>query len=35
MLTPHFVYEPFISAGAKQLLAMISGGAFGVLGLLG
>ena len=35
MLTPHFVYEPFISAGAKQLVAMISGGAFGVLGLLG
>ena len=35
MLTPHFIYEPFISAGAKQLVAMISGGAFGVLGLLG
>lgn len=35
MLTPHFVYEPFMSAGSKQLLAMISGGAFGVLGLLG
>ena len=35
MLTPHFVYEPFMSAGAKQLLAMVSGGAFGVLGLLG
>ena len=35
MLTPHFLYEPFMTAGAKQLLAMISGGAFGVLGLLG
>ncbi len=35
MLTPHFVYEPFMSAGAKQVLAMVSGGAFGVLGLLG
>lgn len=35
MLTPHFVYEPVMSAGAKQLLAMISGGAFGVLGFIG
>jgi nitrate reductase gamma subunit len=35
MLTPHFVYEPFISAGAKQLLAMVSGGLFGVLGIIG
>lgn len=35
MLTPHFVYEPFMTAGAKQLLAMISGGAFGVLGFVG
>jgi nitrate reductase gamma subunit len=35
MLTPHFVYEPFISAGAKQLLAMVSGGAFGLFGFLG
>jgi nitrate reductase gamma subunit len=35
MLTPHFVYEPFIGAGAKQLLAMISGGLFGVLGFIG
>ena len=23
MLTPHFVYEPFMAAGAKQLLAMV------------
>lgn len=29
MLTPHFVYEPFISAGAKQVLAMVSGGCSG------
>lgn len=35
MLTPHFVYEPFMSAGAKQLMAMISGGLFGLLGFLG
>lgn len=35
MLTPHFVYEPFVSAGAKQLMAMISGGIAGVLGFIG
>lgn len=35
MLTPHFVYEPFMTAGAKQWLAMVSGGAFGVLGFVG
>jgi nitrate reductase gamma subunit len=35
MLTPHFVYEPFMSAGAKQWLAMVSGGLFGVLGFIG
>lgn len=35
LLTPHFVYSPFISAGAKQLLAMVSGGLFGLLGFVG
>lgn len=35
MLTPHFLYEPFISAGAKQVLAMVSGGAAGLLGFIG
>ncbi|HUG26187.1 respiratory nitrate reductase subunit gamma [Piscinibacter sp.] len=35
MLTPHVLYEPFISAGNKQLLAMVSGGLFGVLGFIG
>jgi nitrate reductase gamma subunit len=35
MLTPHFVYESFISAGAKQLVAMISGGIAGLLGFIG
>ena len=35
MLTPHFVYEPFISAGHKQLMAMVSGGIAGTLGFIG
>ena len=35
MLTPHFVYEPFLAAGSKQLLAMVSGGIAGVLGFAG
>jgi nitrate reductase gamma subunit len=35
MLTPHFVYEPFISAGGKQLMAMISGGIAGLLAFAG
>ena len=35
MLTPHFLYEPFMSAGSKQIMAMVSGGAFGVLGFIG
>ncbi|MEW6707824.1 MAG: respiratory nitrate reductase subunit gamma [Pseudomonadota bacterium] len=35
MLTPHFVYEGFISAGSKQLVAMVSGGIAGTLGFIG
>ena len=35
MLTPHFVYEGFLSAGSKQLMAMVTGGIAGVLGFLG
>lgn len=35
MLTPHFVYEHFISAGNKQIMAMVSGGLFGVFGFIG
>ena len=35
MLTPHFLYEPFISAGQKQLMAMISGGVAGTFGFIG
>ncbi|KIN91652.1 respiratory nitrate reductase subunit gamma [Thauera sp. SWB20] len=35
ILTPHAVYEPFISAGTKQLLAMVSGGVAGLAGIFG
>jgi nitrate reductase gamma subunit len=35
MLTPHVVYEHFISAGSKQLMAMVSGGIAGTLGFIG
>ena len=35
MLTPHFIYEPFISAGNKQLMAIVSGGIAGLLGFIG
>jgi nitrate reductase gamma subunit len=35
MLTPHFVYESLISAGNKQLMAMISGGIAGTFGFIG
>ena len=35
MLTPHFLYASFITAGQKQVMAMVSGGVFGVLGFIG
>ncbi len=35
MLTPHVLYEHFISAGAKQILAMVSGGIAGVVCFIG
>ena len=35
MLTPHFVYESFLSPGTKQLMAMVSGGIAGLLGFVG
>ena len=35
MLTPHFLYEPFITAGQKQVMAMASGGIAGVFGFIG
>lgn len=35
MLTPHFMYEPFLSAGSKQLMAMVTGGIAGFLAFIG
>ena len=35
LLTPHFVYEHFVSAADKQLMAMITGGIAGLLGFIG
>jgi nitrate reductase gamma subunit len=35
MLTPHFLYEHFISAGSKQLVAMTAGGIAGTLAFIG
>jgi len=35
MLTPHWVYAPFLSAGTKQVLAIVIGGIAGVLCLVG
>jgi nitrate reductase gamma subunit len=34
-LTPHFVYEPFITAPQKQMLAIVSGGAAGLACFVG
>lgn len=35
LLTPHFMYEPFLAAGTKQILAMVSGGVAGALAFIG
>jgi len=35
MLTPHALYEPFVTSGAKQMLAMVSGGLAGLLAIAG
>lgn len=35
LLMPHSFYEPFISAGTKQMIAMVAGGAFGLLCFVG
>ena len=35
MLTPHFLYEPLISAGNKQVVAMVSGGLAGLAAFVG
>ncbi|AUN94993.1 respiratory nitrate reductase subunit gamma [Pseudazoarcus pumilus] len=35
MLMPHFIYEHFISAGSKQVLAMVTGGIAGLAAIAG
>lgn len=35
LLTPHWVYEHLVEASSKQMLAMVSGGIAGSLGILG
>jgi nitrate reductase gamma subunit len=35
LLTPHFVYDPFISAGSKQMLAIVAGGVAGTMCFVG
>ena len=35
LLTPHWVYEPFISPGSKQMLAVIAGGIAGLICFIG
>lgn len=35
LLTPHWLYSPFISAGAKQAMAMTTGGIAGVAAIVG
>ncbi|GEK73389.1 MULTISPECIES: respiratory nitrate reductase subunit gamma [Halomonas] len=35
LLTPHWVYAPFMSAGTKQLVAIVVGGIAGVMCLIG
>ncbi len=35
LLTPHWVYEPFLSIAAKQKLAMIAGGVCGIITVIG
>ncbi len=35
LLTPHFVYEPFITAGQKQMIAVVAGGIAGVICFIG
>jgi nitrate reductase gamma subunit len=35
LLTPHAVYEPFISSAQKQLVAMVVGGIFGLMCFIG
>lgn len=35
LLTPHFLYEPFMSSGTKQVMAIVVGGIAGIMALIG
>ncbi|MGP4844371.1 respiratory nitrate reductase subunit gamma [Marinobacter sp. 1Y8] len=35
LLTPHWVYEPFMTAGAKQIMAIVVGGLAGIACFIG
>jgi nitrate reductase gamma subunit len=35
LLTPHWAYEPFMTPGAKQVLAIVVGGLAGVMAIIG
>jgi nitrate reductase gamma subunit len=35
LLTPHWVYEPFITAGQKQMIAVVAGGIAGFICFIG
>lgn len=35
LLTPHWMYEPFLAIATKQKLAMMAGGVFGLMTLVG
>ncbi|OIV46514.1 respiratory nitrate reductase subunit gamma [Sodalis sp. TME1] len=35
LLTPHWVYQPFLSIAVKQQMAMAAGGVFGIMTLIG
>lgn len=35
LLTPHAVYEPFMTSASKQMVAMVAGGLFGVICFVG
>ncbi|MFA7605962.1 MAG: respiratory nitrate reductase subunit gamma [Rhodocyclaceae bacterium] len=35
MLTPHWLYAPFMEAGTKQMIAVYAGGVFGVITFIG
>ncbi len=35
LLTPHWAYAPFVTAGQKQILAMTAGGIFGAFAFVG